>query len=91
MTTVKKRNGKVENFNQDKVRKSISKAAIDADYDINDIAVLIDTITNDIMKIASEKNQINSNAIRDNILNELDKVESSIADSWRRFDEKYKV
>jgi hypothetical protein len=34
--------------------------------------------------------EIDTESIRDSILVKIDKIEPSIAQSWRRFDEKYK-
>ena len=90
MTDVKKRNGEKEPFDPDKIRRSIQKAGIDAGYRIQDTAKLVDNITDEIMEMAEEKNQINTDAIRDNVLNELDKAQASIAEAWRKFDRKYK-
>ncbi len=90
MTNVKKKSGNKEPFDSDKIRRSIQKAAIDAGYSIDEISAAVDDVTNKILEIAEQKNEINTDAIRDNILNELDKAHSTISDSWRKFDEKYK-
>jgi transcriptional repressor NrdR len=90
MTDVRKRSGKKEPFDSYKIRRSIQKAGIDAGYTLDDIAELVDEVTNKIAEIAEQKNEINTDAIRDNVLNQLDKMQSAIAESWRKFDRKYK-
>lgn len=90
MTDVRKRNGSKEPFDSDKIKRSIQKAGIDAGFLMDDIGVLVDDVTNQIVEIARQKNEINSDAIRDNVLIELDKAQSTIAEAWREFDKKYK-
>lgn len=90
MTNVRKRSGNKEPFDPNKIKRSIQKAGIDAGYAIEDIVQLVDDVTDQIIEMAEQKNEINTDAIRDNVLNELDKAQASIAESWRKFDRKYK-
>ncbi len=90
MTVVRKRSGDKEPFDVDKLKRSIQKAAIDANYKLEDISGEVDEITDKIVDIANQKIEINSDAIRDHILKELDESNSGIARAWRKFDEKYK-
>ena len=91
MTDVRKRSGNKEPFDEDKIKRSIQKAGIDAGYTIDEVAKLADSITDGITEMAQEKNEINTDAIRDNVLKELDKAQARVAESWRKFDKKYKV
>lgn len=90
MTVVRKRSGDKEPFDADKLKRSIQKAGIDAGYTLEDISAEVEEITHKIVGIAQQKIEINSDAIRDHILMELDESKPSVAESWRRFDEKYK-
>lgn len=90
MTVVRKRSGDKEPFDMVKLKRSIQKAGIDAGYTLDDIADDVDEITSKIVEIAGQKIEINSDAIRDHILKELDESNPSIAQAWKRFDEKYK-
>lgn len=90
MTEVRKRSGNKETFDADKIRRSIQKAGIDAGYTVEDIATVVDSVTDSIVEMAQEKNELSTDAIRDNVLNELDKAQSEVAESWRKFDKKYK-
>jgi len=90
MTDVRKRSGNKEPFDADKIKRSIQKAGIDAGYAIQETATLVDNITDSIINMAREKNEMNADAIRDNVLMELDKAQAEIAESWRKFDKKYK-
>lgn len=90
MTNVKKRNGHVEPFDADKIKRSIQKAGVDAGYTIESLASTVDSITDSIIEMARDKNQMNTDAIRDNVLMELDKAQSDIVEAWRTYDKKYK-
>lgn len=90
MTVVRKRSGDKEPFDVEKLRRSIQKAAIDAGYTLNDVSNDVDKITTKIVDMANQKIEINSDAIRDHVLMELDESNPSLAQAWRRFDEKYK-
>ena len=89
---VKKKNGKTEPFDPEKIRRSIQKAAIDAGYTLGSMADpnLIDEVTKGIIEEAEEKRIIKSTTIRDFILNRLESTESSIVQSWKNFEKRYK-
>lgn len=89
---VQKKSGKTEPFDPEKVRRSVQKAAIDAGYTLEGMADpnLIDEVTTGIIEEAEEKREIKSATIRESILNRLEKTESSIAQSWKKFEERYK-
>lgn len=90
MTVVRKRSGDKEPFDEVKLKRSIQKAGIDAGYTLDDIQDEVDEITVKVLEIANQKIEINSDAIRDHVLKELDESHPSIAQAWRRFDGKYK-
>ncbi|MDD1774428.1 MAG: transcriptional regulator [Methanobacterium sp.] len=91
MTMVRKGNGEKEPFDDDKIKKSIMKAAVDAGYSTDDIEQEANKIKNSITEMALQKKEINTEAIKDHILKELYKTNPSIAQSWLKFDEKYKM
>jgi transcriptional regulator NrdR family protein len=90
---VKKRSGDIEPFDSEKVKISIQKATIDAGYNLNGMGDynLIDDVNKGIVEKAGEKNVIESSTIRKIILNELETAESSIAESWKRFEKRNKT
>lgn len=90
LTVVRKRTGGKEQFDEVKLKRSIQKAGIDAGYTLDDISGEVDEITRKVVKIAKQKNEINSGAIRDHILKELDDLKPTVAEAWRKFDGKYK-
>ncbi len=90
MTVVRKSSGDNEQFDAVKLKRSIQKAGIDAGYTLDDIEEDVDEITSKIEEFAKQKNEINSAAIRDHILKELDELNPAVAQAWLKFDEKYK-
>jgi transcriptional repressor NrdR len=90
MTEVRKRLGHMEAFDPNKIRRSIQKAVLDTGYTLNEKKELIDEVSNTIIEKSKEKKEIDSKTIRTSILVNIEKVQPSIAQSWRRFDEKYK-
>lgn len=90
MTVVRKSSGDKEPFDAVKLKRSIQKASIDAGYSLDDIEEDVEEITSKIGDLAKQKNEINSNAIRDHILKELDELNPAAAQAWLKFDEKYK-
>ncbi|MGZ7068946.1 MAG: ATP cone domain-containing protein [Methanobacterium sp.] len=92
VTKVKKRKGNVEPFDPEKVRRSLEKAAVDSGYTLKGMADLnlIDEITKGIVEEAQTKGEIDTQTIRNSILNRLEAAGSSIANSWRKFEKRYK-
>ncbi len=90
---VKKKDGSVETFDPEKFKRAMLKAAIDAGYTLegNEDLTLVDIITDDLEKELENGNGIDTATIRKLILNKLERFESSIFESWRKFEEKYKL
>lgn len=87
---VVKKGGKTESFNKEKIKRSIEKAAIDAGYTLDQIDSITDQITEEIAEEAKKIGKVNSESIKNSIFNKLEETESSIVESWKKFDEKYK-
>jgi transcriptional regulator NrdR family protein len=90
LTKIIKRRGYKEPFKPKKIRRSIKKAVIDAGYTLEEKDELIDEISDIIMEKVKKKSEIDTDTIRDSILNQLDKFEPDIYKSWIKFDKKYK-
>jgi transcriptional repressor NrdR len=85
-----KKGGAKEQFDKEKIKKSIEKAAIDAGYSLEKIETLINEITKSIEKDAQNKEELDTAMIRASVFNKLEKKEPSIVESWKEFDENYK-
>jgi len=90
MTEVRKRLGHTEAFDPNKIRRAIQKAVLDAGYTLDEKKELINDVAQNVIDKSSEMKEIDTKTIRDSILVKMDNVEPSIAQSWRRFDDKYK-
>ena len=90
MVEIIKKGGAKEQFDKEKIKKSIEKAAIDAGYTLEKIETLINEITKSIEKDAQNKEELDTAMIRASVFNKLEKREPSIVESWKTFDEKYK-
>jgi transcriptional regulator NrdR family protein len=90
MTKVIKRRGTIEDFNPDKIKGTLQKAAIDAGYSLEEKKDILDEVYSNINKKLRGKEKIDTETIRGCLLTELDKCEPYIVKSVRRFDRKYK-
>ena len=90
MVEVVKKGGNNEQFDMDKIKKSIEKAAIDAGYTLKKIETLSNEIAKSIAKEVENKEELNTDTIRASVFSKLEEKEPSIVESWKKFDEKYK-
>jgi transcriptional regulator NrdR family protein len=91
MINVIKRNGKMQSFEAEKVRNSIRKAAIGAGLSPDKKKKMIEGVAKKATEMVEQKGQMETSALRDKILNELDQTEPKVAEAWRKFDQKYKI
>lgn len=87
---VVKKGGMKESFNTAKIKRSIEKAAIDAGYNLDEIESTTGQIMNEIADEAKKKGKIDTETIKNRIFSKLEITESSIVESWKKFDKKYK-
>lgn len=87
---VVKKGGMKESFNTVKIKRSIEKAAIDAGYALDEIESSTNQIINEIADEAEKNGEIDTETIKIRIFNKLEITESSIVESWKKFDTKYK-
>jgi transcriptional repressor NrdR len=90
MTVVIKKRGTVESFDQDKIKRSIQKAAIDAGYSLNEKEDLINEITEHVTEKVKEEKEVKSDVICEAVLNEMLASSPEIVEAWRKFDRRYK-
>ena len=90
MTVVIKKRGTVESFDQDKIKRSIQKAAIDAGYSLNEKEDLINEITDHVTEKVKEEDEVKSDVICEAVLNEMLASSPEIVEAWRKFDRRYK-
>jgi transcriptional repressor NrdR len=90
MTIVVKRRGSVENFDPEKVRRSMQKAAIDAGYSLEDKEDLINEISEHVTENLKNEDEVKSDVICEAVLNEMLASSPEIVEAWRKFDRRYK-
>ena len=90
MTIVVKRRGSVENFDPEKVRRSMQKAAIDAGYSLEDKEDLINEISELVTENLKNEDEVKSDVICEAVLNEMLASSPEIVEAWRKFDRRYK-
>jgi transcriptional repressor NrdR len=86
MTDVIKRNGKKERFKPQKLRKSIENAVSDAGFSMTDQMRTIEHATQDAENLARNRNEISSEEIRNEVVNDLESDAPEVAQSWRNYE-----
>ena len=87
---VQKKGGSVENFDPEKIRKSMQKAAIDSGYLLEGNVDLTLVDIDELELELKENDQVESVKIREWILKKLEKIDSSIVKAWKNFEKRYK-
>ena len=91
MTHILKRiTGDREAFEAEKIRRSIRKAYVDAGKCLGECEAEIMRIADEVISIARKEEAIETKRIRDLVVERLEKMQPAAADSWKRFEEKYK-
>lgn len=90
MVQVIKRDGRKEQFEEDKVRASVKKALIDGGHKVESHKKEVERIVSIVRERAQEENPIPTAAIREAVLTELEGSEGEAAQAWKRFDVRYK-
>lgn len=86
MMYVLKRDGSKEAFDARKLKKSISRAFIDAGLDVKENKALIEKLSEEVVEDVSRKGDMDTGAIRHMVLYRLDKLAPAVSESWRNFE-----
>ncbi|MFH1337587.1 MAG: ATP cone domain-containing protein [Nanoarchaeota archaeon] len=86
MTKIIKRDGKREPFDADKLRRSIEAAARESKISDERARKVVERVARSVTKIAEKKREIETRAISERILKELDATEPAVSEAWRNFD-----
>ena len=82
-----KKDGEKEPFDAEKIKKAITAAASRADLSEKRIKKVAKKVSKAAIKLAKKKEEIATTEIREKILSELDALEPSVSESWRKYDE----
>ena len=89
-TEVTKRDESKQPFDAEKLKSSIEKSARDAGLPDERVAELVNQVSAKALQLAEGKKEVTSAELREAILSELDSVESSVSEAWRKYDKETK-
>lgn len=79
-----KKDGAKEPFDEGKIKSSITAATSEADISEERKNEVIEQISRAAIQLAGEKEEISTAEIKEKILSELDVLEPSISEAWRK-------
>ena len=82
-----KKDGEKEPFDVEKIKKSITVAVSEADLSEERKSEVIEQVSKAAIQLAEEKEEIATSEIKAKILSELDALESSVSESWRKHEQ----
>jgi len=87
MTEVVKKDGTKEPFDPEKIKKSIADTAQQAYIPEERKEEVVYQVAGTVIPLLESKEEIDTIDIKQAILAELDKVEPTVASSWRKYEE----
>ncbi len=87
---VLKRSGFQEEFQPEKLKRSIENAARDAGYSEDEIFKIIEEISAFVFESVKNLDTVDTESLRSLILSELDKKYPKVAEAWRNYDREFK-
>jgi transcriptional regulator NrdR family protein len=87
---VQKRKGFIEDFQEEKLRNSIRKAAKDAGYPDDEIEKIVEEIASFALNSIKDLETVDTSSLRNLILGKLDEFYPDVARAWREYDERVK-
>ena len=89
-TKVEKRKGFQEEFQVEKLKTSIEKAAKEAGYPEDQIFEIVEEISSYVLETLSDMDTVDTQSMRTLILNKLDETYPEVAEVWRKYDREVK-
>ena len=83
---VQKREGYREEFQVEKLRKSIEKAAKEAGFPEDKVFQVVEEISSYVLESLKDFESVDTQSMRNLILNKLDELYPDVAEAWRRYD-----
>jgi len=82
-----KRDGTKEEFDGEKIRKSIEVAAMSSGLSEDKVKKIVFQVLDVVLKLANSKEEIATVELGDAVFNELNKIEPKIAEAWKKYEE----
>ena len=80
-----KRDGTKEPFDAEKIRRAITGAAQRTNLPEERKKEIVEQVLSAALQLAREKEEIKTSEIKEKILSELDAIESSVSEAWRKY------
>ena len=82
-----KKDGTKEPFDAEKIEASIKGAALDAGISEEQINKVVEQVLGVVTELAEGKEEIATEEIKEKILSELDTLEPSVSEAWRKHEQ----
>jgi len=82
-----KRDGTKEEFDGEKIRKSIEIAAMSSGLSEERVKEVVFQVLDAVLKLANSKEEIATKELGDAVFNELNKIEPKTAEAWKKYEE----
>jgi len=86
-TTVIKRDGTKQAFDEGKLRRSVESASTEAGFNEEKIHEVAGKVLPAVLELASSKDEISTLELKQAILSGLDQAEPLVATAWRKHEE----
>jgi transcriptional regulator NrdR family protein len=87
---VQKRKGYQEEFQVEKLRRSIENAARDAGLSEDKVFQVVEEISSYVLENIKDLEFVDTQSLRTLILNKLDETYPEVANAWRKYDKEVK-
>ena len=81
-----KKDGLKQPFDAEKIKNSVRAAASQTGLLEERTDEVVEQVTAAVVSIVDIKEEITSSEIKENVLSELDNVEPSVSEAWRKYD-----
>jgi len=83
-----KKDGSEQPFDPEKIRNSIREACNQAGVSDSRREELVEQVSSVVLEAASERSKISTTEIRGKALTKLERMQPSVAEAWRKYDQK---
>jgi transcriptional regulator NrdR family protein len=87
---VQKRKGYQEEFQVEKLRRSIENAAKEAGFPEDKVFQVVEEISSYVLENVKDVESVDTQSMRTLILNKLDEIYPEVANAWRKYDKEVK-
>lgn len=88
---VVKKDGTKVVFDAGKIKNAIAAAAKDTALSEERKNQVVEQVSAAVIQMAESKDEISTQELKENILNQLDSVEPSVSAAWRKYDQEKKA